>query len=441
MAELTTEQLKKLPDNVFGLPETRQYPMPDRSHAANAKARAKQMLDAGKLSQADYSKIVAMADKMLNRNDGLTRYDAVQIAKARVDDDGFLHDTPVLTKTGVFVYRNPDGSTRREYRPPDEVFNADSLASYRGKPITIRHPTAGEVTPKTVRGLSVGTIMSEGRKDGDNVVGDIVIQDPSAIGNYRELSLGYRLDVEYNPGVVPSTGEPYDYIQRNIKINHLAVVPAARAGRDARLNLDGDEISEYESEGKKRMEKIRVDGIEYEAAPEVINFLKKETSRADAAETKGTELQKRLDGVTAERDGLKVKVDAFPAELEKVRKDGADKLNAAVKDRVELLQTAEKFNIDKADEMPDKDIKIAVIKAVRGDEFDAKDKSDDYVNAAFDFAKSDKRADNMANHRKATNPAPGKKNNDAEDGSCNAARQKYNDRLQNAWKGEDKGGK
>ena len=37
---LTTAQRNRLPSRSFGLPETRQYPMPDSSHAKNAKARA-----------------------------------------------------------------------------------------------------------------------------------------------------------------------------------------------------------------------------------------------------------------------------------------------------------------------------------------------------------------------------------------------------------------
>jgi hypothetical protein len=351
---------------------------------------------------------------------------------ARIDADGFLHDTPILTRTGVFRYRNPDGTERLEYRPPDEVFRADSLASYKGKPITIRHPTEGEVNSRNARKVTVGTIVSEGRQDGNNVMADVVVHDPGAMGRSRELSLGYRLDVVESAGVTPE-GERYTHIQRDIMINHLSVVPSARAGREARLNLDGDEIIEDESEGKKNMEKIRLDCIEYEAAPEVINALNKANTRADAAETAQKTIQTNLDTVTAERDGLKVKVEAHPAEIEKVRKDAADALNAAVKGRVDLLDTAKAFNIDKADELSDKDIKLAVIKAVRGDSFDPTGKSDDYINAAFDFAKGEKRTDAMAKQRQQIKQQ--NTNNDSEEGSSQSARQKMIERQQNAHKG------
>lgn len=66
------------------------------------------------------------------------RYDRLQV-KAVQDENGFIRDTPVLTRTGVFVYMLPDGTKRREYRPPDEVFKADSLNAFAGIPITDEH--------------------------------------------------------------------------------------------------------------------------------------------------------------------------------------------------------------------------------------------------------------------------------------------------------------
>lgn len=67
MAKLTTKQRKGLSRSTFGLPGRRAYPMPDRSHAANAKARARQMLDKGKLSPSAYKRIVAKANKILGK--------------------------------------------------------------------------------------------------------------------------------------------------------------------------------------------------------------------------------------------------------------------------------------------------------------------------------------------------------------------------------------
>jgi len=65
MAKLSTAKKKSEPKSDFGLPEKRKYPMPDASHARNAKARATQQEHAGKLSAADKKKIDRKADKVL----------------------------------------------------------------------------------------------------------------------------------------------------------------------------------------------------------------------------------------------------------------------------------------------------------------------------------------------------------------------------------------
>lgn len=67
MAKLTTVKRKKLPKADFGLPDKRKFPMEDKSHAANAKARATQMENKGKLSEEAKSKIDAKANKILGK--------------------------------------------------------------------------------------------------------------------------------------------------------------------------------------------------------------------------------------------------------------------------------------------------------------------------------------------------------------------------------------
>ena len=62
---MTARQRKNVPTSKFGLPKERKYPMQDRSHAANAKARAKQQYNKGNLSAAGLKKIQNKADKVL----------------------------------------------------------------------------------------------------------------------------------------------------------------------------------------------------------------------------------------------------------------------------------------------------------------------------------------------------------------------------------------
>ena len=67
MAKLTSKSRNAMADSTFGLPGERKYPMPDKSHAANAKARATQQVAKGNLSSSSKAKIDAKANKILGK--------------------------------------------------------------------------------------------------------------------------------------------------------------------------------------------------------------------------------------------------------------------------------------------------------------------------------------------------------------------------------------
>jgi len=67
MAKLSEKQRKNLPKSAFGEPGKRAYPMPDKSHAANAKARASQAVNAGRMSKSEEGRIDAKANKVLKK--------------------------------------------------------------------------------------------------------------------------------------------------------------------------------------------------------------------------------------------------------------------------------------------------------------------------------------------------------------------------------------
>lgn len=328
------------------------------------------------------------------------------VGSAMKDGNGFLRDTPTVARTGVYVYLNADGTTRREYRPPQEVFSDDSLASFIGKPITVDHPK-GAVTSKTVRRLSIGTILSQGYNKGDGLVGcDVVIHDPDAIGDRRELSLGYKVDLEEKAGVTPE-GEPYDAIQHNIRINHLAVVETARAGHMARLNMDGNEIIESEVQ---KMSTIKIDAKDYEVDEVIASHINALTAKADESQAKADEAKGELETAQKALDELKEQVaekqkevdslaaerDAEKAKAEKAEKEKADAIEKAkadtkaeIAERAMFEETAKLAKVDGFENMDNMAIKVAVIKAVRGDSFETEGKSDGYMDAAFDFAVAD----------------------------------------------------
>lgn len=67
MAKLTTKQRNALPKSAFALPEKRAYPIEDKAHAKNAKARATQMEEKGKLSKSTEAKIDKKANRVLDK--------------------------------------------------------------------------------------------------------------------------------------------------------------------------------------------------------------------------------------------------------------------------------------------------------------------------------------------------------------------------------------
>ena len=198
------------------------------------------------------------------------RYDSIPLGETYFTPEGYLIDHPILTRVGIFEYRRPDGSIRRELRLPEEVFAPESLASYKGKPVILTHE-AGMIDSDNVQQEQIGTILSDGTQDGDNVRAQIIIHDARKLDyGLRELSLGYSLDLEEAPG--EWQGQPYDAIQRNIRVNHLALVEKARAGDSARLNIDGEDTQA--EKGGNTMSK-RKDGLTPEEIAQLVEEYKK----------------------------------------------------------------------------------------------------------------------------------------------------------------------
>ena len=317
----------------------------------------------------------------------MQRYDNYSFQAIKTDE-GFIKDSPIIGRTGILVYMNADGSTRREYRPPEEAFKADSLASIRGKPITMGHH--GLVTSESyAQSKPIGTVLSGGKQDGNNIRADVVIYDLNT--DDRELSCGYQTELEETSGVTPE-GEHYDAIQRNIIYNHLAIVPQGRAG-NARLNMDGNQIYDMEV---KSMSKIKLDnGIEYDVPAEVEVAFNGMTEKADAS-------KKEFDALQAKFDSAQAEIETLKADAEKAKTDFEAKFDSAVKTTIELRTIASKHGIEKADEMSNDEIKKAVVAKVHP-KLNLDGKSAEYIEVAFDLAKDTEvqHDDAMASQRKA----------------------------------------
>lgn len=161
---------------------------------------------------------------------------------------GFLvaHRVPIA-RTGWQKYRAseigaPGDGVVRVYRSPEEVFHPATLASFEGMIVTDKHPPQF-IAPDNVGGYFRGHVQNVRRSNeplesGDEVLlADLLIMDAGLVskvemGTVREISCGY--DCDYEP---LATG---DYAQKNIRGNHIAVVPSGRAGESVRIN-DSDE--------------------------------------------------------------------------------------------------------------------------------------------------------------------------------------------------------
>lgn len=387
-------------------------------------------------------------NKEVNFLESVQRYERLDswmlVGCAVTDADGFLRDSPIVARTGIYIYQQPDGTIIREYRPPEEVFDTDSEASFVGKPIVVGHPASGIVNSDTVQDLAIGTILSSGyQKDETNIACDIVIHNPSAIGEKRGLSLGYRVDIEEAPGITPD-GQQYDVIQRNIRINHLAVVDRARAGAKARLNLDGDEIIE----GVETKMKIKIDSVDFEVDEKIANYVNSLQSKEENArvklDTANTELKTvkeqntalkadaddkkaKLDAMTAERDGLKAKVDAADAEKEKAVKEAVEAVKADMQERAELEETAKIAKVEKTDGLTNAELKEGIVKAAFGESFKLDGVSDAYINGAYSAAKEMLRNDNAKNQ--AVKAKGGAEKQETKNDSANDARSRMIARM------------
>lgn len=368
----------------------------------------------------------------VNRYDNIDNSQWMTIPFERTNE-GFLRGRAIVTSIGVFTYKRADGTIQRELRLPEEVFAENTLNSMKLKPVTLNHPSE-LVTSDNAKSLQVGSLGDNPSwtkewhdrnwqevTDGINCAVDMIITRKDAIdavlNGKQALSMGYTCDLDMAEPGATWCGIEYDFIQRNIRYNHCAIVDSARAGDNARIELRADSEdavledivmlkNKKNDGGNDMLKKINLDGIDYEAEETVIRALNSEKVRADKAEKaekdaceekkamdkkvsdledKNKELEKRISALEAERDTAKEKADSAEKELESVKKTALDSktIDAAVNAKLELLRNAEKAKVEVKADMSDMDIKKAIItSAFPNAKFDGKD--DVYIQARYD---------------------------------------------------------
>jgi HK97 family phage prohead protease len=327
-----------------------------------------------------------------------------------------------LTRIGVLEYRKPDGTIRRELRLPEEVFNSDSLATLNGAPVTDLAHHRGLLDVANWREATLGTAI-EIRKDGNFVAADLLINEPGAIaevenGRLHDISCGYRCRLEQTPGVW--NGERYDAIQRDIRYNHVAVLPRGRgrAGADVSLRLDTKAAECVESDAtteETTMKVIRIDGkdIEYGSETHIKHLEDSHLKDLQAAESAKRAWETERTELTTRCDKAEGKVRAFEKKEEEDKKTSEEAKRAAdlasarafrsrlklVRNTVRMLEMDEddEEKMDALDQKSDRELMLEVIRAdARWKSEDFTDKSDDFVGGIYETVmKSFARADGV----------------------------------------------
>jgi len=302
----------------------------------------------------------------------LQRFDVGTLGSAEKTPQGGLRVAAHLTRTGVFKYDDGKGGAIFEYRPADEVFKADSLATLADAPLTVGHP--GLINPDNHAQNAAGHVRDV-KQDGERVAGTVVIQGRKAIRavekGTRQVSCGYMCRVDETPGVAPD-GTRYDRVQRDLRYNHVALVDVGRAGPDVRLRLDA---AGNQSITEEKMEFERIDGVKYEVGTEAHAAAVKNHEKAEAAR------KQKFDELEA--SNKKLAADLEVAKADKTRLDGEiatlkdpARLDEAAKSRASLLDSAKKIlgAEVKLDGLSDIEIKRQVaVKAYPDVKLDAKE--------------------------------------------------------------------
>ena len=308
------------------------------------------------------------------------------IFKATLDETtGFLTAPVNLSRTGVQEYygfelglEDRALDTIGVLRSPDEVFNDDSINSFTNLVITDDHPD-GFVTTDNVKDLQVGTVSGIS-KLGETLVGVATITDKDQIKKMKdgklEVSVGYSNELKEKSGVLD--GVKYEFVQTNIRANHLAIVDAGRCGRMCKITID---------KGRIKPVKITIDGIDFDVENDQLAQAINNQQKSFDAEKKA--MQKKVDEAEEEKEEIKKDKDKAEATADALKKSTLDDdaINVLVSDRASLISKASLILGDKMPECTDcpKEIKGAVIDKVL-DMGDLSGKSIDYIDAAYDMA-------------------------------------------------------
>lgn len=310
---------------------------------------------------------------------------------ARICADGSLVAEVFAARVGLQDYRgaeiDPDNThglrdkaVAKVYRPESEVFKTDSIATFAAVPVTLNH-AATAVTADNWRILGVGEINGDVVRDGERVRVPLIVRDAAAVKaamtTHKQLSMGYTTNLVFPQDGKHPDGTLCDAYQTDIRINHIALVPAARGGPELRIV---DERPK-ETEVPKTM---------------LIDGLTVDISNADTAEATIKTLISARDAATAKLGDLETQVATLStdkAALETENKQLKDskptpaQLRDAAKQFAQVTDKAKALGIAVTDEMDEAQIMKAAVDKHVGDA--AKNWTADQIAVSFATIKTD----------------------------------------------------
>lgn len=195
-------------------------------------------------------------------------FDATPSVRSK-DENGFLHVaiTPISKATvNPYLGREIEGSAAHGFKPdaiyyglrdPKEL--AKAADTFNGLPLLLEHhPTDAENLPKE---WVVGSMGTDAVYEKPYLKNSMTVTDAQAIGyiedgTAKEISCSYRFTPDFNAGEfteVDGSKVHYDFIMRDIRGNHVALVPEGRAGHDVHVADSGNAVKDIRQERRDTM--------------------------------------------------------------------------------------------------------------------------------------------------------------------------------------------
>lgn len=336
------------------------------------------------------------------------RFDRAELSTRapRTDQWQNLIVDAVVCVPGVYPYRQPDGTTRRELKPPEEIFAADHMESVRLAVVTDEHlPGAAPVTPQNARQFQRGSGFEAKRSADDKLIAALKVTDGELIssitsGAKKGVSLGLKCRIDRTPGIwrgVDGKGPPqqYDVVQRDMVTNQISVTARPRIP-DAEIRMDSDDavmVVDPPNEGQQAMNTMQLTvgdstvAVEAGAGSIIQSRLTTLDSTVGDLKSQVATLTKERDGALAERDTAREEL----AAAQKLATDSDDIPKLYAKRRRLLADAAVILTADaltKVDDASDLDVRKAAITEAYGESALVGDagepRSVDYIEARFD---------------------------------------------------------